>query len=145
MSFRYITTKALKGQNHQHRATPCDWMTEPFQTLKGRQQAIFRLTPLQGSNSRACPSHRALPDAIAKRLSVSTTCCIFFIFHSLFFFLINAHSLYSAVCPALRLFHVQRIATRNFAELSAARFKWKRLRYFIRAVGYSAPAVCRTR
>ena len=34
--------KALKGQNHQHRATPCDWMTQPFQALKGRHQTLCR-------------------------------------------------------------------------------------------------------
>ena len=91
---------ALKGQNHQHRATPCDWMTEPSQALKGRQQTRFRLapfqgcatisviyhrdkslrwdiSPFQGSNSHVCPSLRALPDAIAKRLSALTSCVCF--------------------------------------------------------------------
>ena len=47
MNFRYTITKALKGRQHQHRATPCDWMTEPFLALKGRQQTMFRLTPFQ--------------------------------------------------------------------------------------------------
>ena len=84
MNYRYTISKALKGQKHQHRATPCDWMTEPFQALKGRQQTMFRLTPFQGSNSCVCPSHRALPDAIAKRLSAFTltTCYMFLIFRS---------------------------------------------------------------
>ena len=82
MIFKYIIIKALKGRKHQHRATPCDWMTEPSQALKGRQQRMIRLAPFQGSNSRVCPSHRALPDAIAKRLSALTTCNMFFNFHS---------------------------------------------------------------
>ena len=74
MIFKYhIIINALKGQNHQHRATPCEWMTKPFQALKGRQQTMFRLTPFQGSNLRLCPFHRALPDANAKRLSAFTT------------------------------------------------------------------------
>ena len=30
-------SNALQGQNHQHRATPCDWRTEPLQALKGRK------------------------------------------------------------------------------------------------------------
>jgi len=76
-------TKALKGQNHQHRATPCDWSTETFQALKGRQQTLYWLTPFQGFNSHVLLLHRALPDANAKRLSALTiiTSCLFF--HSL--------------------------------------------------------------
>jgi len=58
--------KALKGQNHQHRATPCDWSTEPLQALKGRHM-LYWLTPLQGLNSRVFPFHRALPDANANK------------------------------------------------------------------------------
>ena len=83
MNFRYAITKALKGQKHQHGATPFEWMTQPFQALKGRQQAMFRLTPFQGSNLRVYPSHRALPDAIAKRLSALMICYMFLIFHSI--------------------------------------------------------------
>ena len=37
--------KALKGRNHQHRATPCDWSL----------------------NLRVFPFHRALPDANANK------------------------------------------------------------------------------
>ena len=72
---------ALKVQNHQHRATPCDWMTETFQALKGRNQVSFQITPFQGSNLRVCPFHRALPDANAKRLSALTTVasCLLFV------------------------------------------------------------------
>ena len=62
-------SNALKGQNHQHRATPCDWSAEPLQALKGRHQTLCRLTPFQGLKSRMYPFHRALPDANAKRLS----------------------------------------------------------------------------
>ena len=69
----------LKGQNHQHRATPCDWRTEPLQALKGREQNIVWLTPfnfrrtqpfrlsVQGLNLRVFPFHRALPDANANK------------------------------------------------------------------------------
>ena len=65
-------TNALKGQNHQHRATPCDWITQPFQALKGQNQAsLFR--PFRASNLRVYPFHRVLPDANAKRLSAFTT------------------------------------------------------------------------
>ena len=76
----YITN-ALKGQKHQHRATPCDWITEPFQALKGRYQTSFQITPFQGSNLRVYSFHRALPDANAKRLSAldTVTSCLFFI------------------------------------------------------------------
>jgi hypothetical protein len=77
MNFKHTIIKALKGQNHQHRATPCDRMTEPFQALKGRQRALCRITPFQGSNSRMRSFHRALPDAIDKRLSalsIVTSC-----------------------------------------------------------------------
>ena len=71
MIFKYIIFQqgsitiinALKGQNHQHRATPCDWMTEPFRALKGRQQRSYRMTPFQGSYLPVCAFHRALPDA----------------------------------------------------------------------------------
>jgi len=69
----YTITKALKGQKQQHRATPCDWTTVPFQALKGRDQASFQITSFQGSNSRVCPSHWAASDAIAERLSDLTT------------------------------------------------------------------------
>ena len=69
MSFKYKIKDALKGQNHQHRATPCDRITEPSQALKGRNYASFQMTPFQGSNSCVCMFHRALPDANAKRLS----------------------------------------------------------------------------
>ena len=63
------TANALKGQNHQRRATPCDYGAGQFQALKGRQQTMCRLTPFQGLSSRMYPFHRALPDANAKRLS----------------------------------------------------------------------------
>ena len=59
-----LSDVALKGQNHQHGATPCDWRTEPLQALKGRQ-ILNWLTPLQGLNSHVFPFHRALPDANA--------------------------------------------------------------------------------
>ena len=83
MNFKNIIIKALKGQNHQRRATPCDWMTQPFQALKGRNQASFQISPFQGSNLHVYPFHRALPDANAKRLSALTTCYMLFIFHAL--------------------------------------------------------------
>jgi hypothetical protein len=67
------TANALKGQNHQRRATPCDCRVGQFQALKGRQQTMCRLTPFQGLGSRMYPFHRALPDANAKRLSALTT------------------------------------------------------------------------
>ena len=81
MNFKHTINKALKGQKHQHRATPCDWITDPFQALKGRNFASFLITPFQGSNFRVHPFHRATPDAIAKRLSALTTVtsCLFFI------------------------------------------------------------------
>ena len=73
MIFKHVITNALKGQNHQRRATPCDWKTEPFQALKGRHQtlftgSLFRITPLQGFDLCMCPCpfHRALPDAMLK-------------------------------------------------------------------------------
>ena len=62
-------SNALKGRNHQHRATPCDWIAEPLQALQGRQHTLYWLTPLQGLHLRVFPFHRALPDAHAKRLS----------------------------------------------------------------------------
>ena len=58
---------ALKGQNHQHRATPCDWRTAPFQALKGRKLIQHLLSPFQGLNLRVFPFHRALPDANANK------------------------------------------------------------------------------
>ena len=93
MVFRYIIaifrlrlkTNALKGQNHQHRATPCDWITGTIQALnrkperlsstnvKGRQQMTCRITPFQGLDMCVHLFHRALPDADAKRLSALTT------------------------------------------------------------------------
>ena len=73
MIFKYVITNALKGQSHQRRATPCDWITEPFQALKGRYQASFQITPFQGSNLFVYPFHRALPDANDKRLSALPT------------------------------------------------------------------------
>ena len=59
MNFKHTITKALKGRNF----------------------ASLLITPFQGSNSRVYPFHRALPDAIAKRLSALTTItsCLFFI------------------------------------------------------------------
>ena len=39
------TANALKGQNHQRRATPCDWRTETFQALKGRKPIQRLLSP----------------------------------------------------------------------------------------------------
>ena len=78
--FQKTIIKALKGQNHQYRATPCNWVIEPFQALKGRDFASFLITPFQGSNSRLYPFHRALPDAIAKRLSALTTVTSFLFF-----------------------------------------------------------------
>ena len=48
MMFKYIVNHALKGQNHQHRATPCDWMMKPFQALKGRNQASVPYYALSG-------------------------------------------------------------------------------------------------
>ena len=47
MNFKQPITKALKGQNHQHRATPCNWVIETFQALKGRDFASFLITPFQ--------------------------------------------------------------------------------------------------
>jgi len=64
---------ALQGQNHQRRATPCDWRTEPLQALQGRNPGQCLMSPLQGLNLRVFPFHRALPDAHAKRLSALTS------------------------------------------------------------------------
>jgi len=87
------TANARKGQNHQRRATPCEWKIELFQALnrkperlsstkvKGRHQTLCRITPLQGLNSRIYPFHRALSDANAKRLSALTMIISFFISH----------------------------------------------------------------
>jgi len=69
MIFKLVIANALKGQNHQRRATPCDWKTELFQALKGRNQGLSLMSPFQGLNLCMCPFHRALPDANAKRLS----------------------------------------------------------------------------
>ena len=90
MNFKHTINKALKGQKHQHRATPCDWRTKPLQALKGRHKAMCRITPfdfrraqpfrfsVQGSNLRVFTLHRATPDANAKRLSAFTvTSCLF--------------------------------------------------------------------
>ena len=66
MIFKYIIS-ALKGQNHQHRATPCDWRTEPLQALKGRHKAMCRIAPFQGLKLHVVPFHRALPDAYANK------------------------------------------------------------------------------
>ena len=86
------TANALKGQNHQRRATPCDCRAGQFQALnrkperlsstkvKGRRQTMCRLAPFQGLGSRMYPFHRALPDANAKRLSALTTITSFLFF-----------------------------------------------------------------
>ena len=80
MILNIIITNALKGQNRQHRATPCDWRTKSLQALKGRHKVMCRIMPFQGSNLRMFTFHRALPDANAKRLSAFTvTSCLFFI------------------------------------------------------------------
>ena len=86
MTFKYFITNALKGQYHQHRATPCDWRDEQFQALQGRHQVSFRITPLQGLNLRMYPFHRTLPDVNAKRLSalILVISCLFFIPKRLF-------------------------------------------------------------
>ena len=47
MNFGYIIANALKGQNHQHRATPCDWMTASFQALKGRHIPTQGFIPVE--------------------------------------------------------------------------------------------------
>jgi len=73
------TANARKGQNHQRRATPCEWKTELFQALNRKP---FRLS-VQGLNSRIYPFHRALPNANAKRLS-ALTMNISFLFPPLF-------------------------------------------------------------
>jgi hypothetical protein len=78
MIFKYIIISALKGHNHQHRATPCDWRTEPFQALKGRKPTL--LSPFQGLGLCMLPFHRALPDANAKRLSALMTVASFLFF-----------------------------------------------------------------
>ena len=72
MIFKYMKN-ALKGRNHQHRATPCDCRTDPLQAPKGREPKNILLSPLQGLNLRVFPFHRALPDANAIRLSALTT------------------------------------------------------------------------
>ena len=81
MIFKYFIINSLKGQYHQHRATPCNWIDEPFQALKGQHQVSFRITPFQGLNLRMYPFHRALPDANAKRLLalILVISCLFFI------------------------------------------------------------------
>jgi len=82
MIFKHvIIANALQGQNHQRRATPCDWKTEPFQALQGRNQDLSLMSPFQGLDLCMCPLHRALPDANAKRLSAfsTVTSCMFFI------------------------------------------------------------------
>ena len=43
-----LSSANVKGQNHQHRATPCDRKTEAFQALKGRKPIQRLLSPLQG-------------------------------------------------------------------------------------------------
>ena len=75
------TANALKGQNHQRRATPCDWRTETIQALKGRKPIQRLLSPFQGFHPHVLSLHRALPDANAIRLSAFTTVtsCLFFI------------------------------------------------------------------
>ena len=83
MIFRYIIINALKGQNHQHRATPCDWRTKTLQALKGREQNVVWLSPFQGSNLRVFPFHRALPDANAHKVFSLNYSYKLFIFHSL--------------------------------------------------------------
>jgi hypothetical protein len=101
MNFKYVMTifrlrsitNALQGQNHQHRATPCDWRTETFQALnrkperlsstnvKGRKPIQRLLSPFQGFQPYMISLHRALPEANAIRLSAFTTVtsCLFFI------------------------------------------------------------------
>ena len=81
MIFKPVKTNALKGQNHQRRATPCDWKTKPLQALKGRKLGQCLMSPFQGLNLCMCLFHRALPDANAKRLSAlnTVTGCLFFI------------------------------------------------------------------
>ena len=66
MIFKYIIS-ALQGQNHQYRATPCDWRTEQLQALKGRHPAHCLMSPFQGLNLHVSPFHRALPDAYANK------------------------------------------------------------------------------
>jgi hypothetical protein len=73
----YHNQIVLKGQNHQRWATPCDWIAQPFQALKGRNQALFQISPFQGLNLRVYPFHRALPDANVQRLSAFTSCLFF--------------------------------------------------------------------
>jgi len=80
MIFKHAIANALKGQNHQRRATPCDWKTDPFQALQGRHQKLFRITPFQGLNLCMCLFHRALPDANAKRLSALCTVASYLFF-----------------------------------------------------------------
>ena len=57
-------SNALKGQNHQHRATPCERRTEPLQALKGRNPAQYMISPFQGLDLRTLSFRRALPYAI---------------------------------------------------------------------------------
>ena len=59
MLFKTIISNALKGQNHQRRATPCDWRTVTSQALnrkpekmsstnvKGHKQIQRLLSPFQ--------------------------------------------------------------------------------------------------
>jgi len=90
MIFKYFIINALnlakrshasKGENHQHKATPCNWSDDPFIALKGRNLKRYMMSPLQGLNLRIYPFHRTLPDANAKRLSALTLVisCLFFI------------------------------------------------------------------
>jgi len=46
MIFKYVNIYALKGKNHQRRATPCDWRAEPFQALKGRNPKRYLMSPV---------------------------------------------------------------------------------------------------
>jgi len=73
-----LSSTGVNGQNHQHRATPCDWRTEPLQALQGRQM-LHWLTPVdfrrtqpfrlsvRGLHPRVFPFHRTLPDANANK------------------------------------------------------------------------------
>ena len=91
------TAKALQGQNHQRRATPCDWRTVTFQALKGRKPIQRLLSPfdirraqpfrlsVQGFHPHVLSLHRALPDAHAKRLSALTTVTGFSFFMQSFY------------------------------------------------------------
>ena len=79
--FFKTTANALKGQNHQRGATPCDWRTDTFQALKGRKTIQRLLSPFQGFHPQVLSLHRALPNANAIRLSALSTVisCLFFI------------------------------------------------------------------